>query len=257
MIVRRIAEHVKAQNWFAIAIDFLIVVVGVFIGLQVSNWNDTLADRRHANALVSRVVIDLRNEAAVIEHSQAFTSSTISHAKKALDGYQHAPELADKEFVVSAYLASDLIFPPSSRSAYEEMIATGSLDLLDNDALRVSLTSYYTKSWSVLDRQITVAGYLENIRRAIPYEIQAAIIENCYSKPTQVGTITGPPRHVACDFDLPSDVFAVTARTLRDDPELLKDLRFFINSLEDRLRFLGELETEVEALLGTTGYEVM
>ena len=29
MILRRITEHVKAQNWFAVAIDFVIVVVGV------------------------------------------------------------------------------------------------------------------------------------------------------------------------------------------------------------------------------------
>ncbi len=35
MILRRLAEHVRAQNWFAVALDFLIVVVGVFVGLQV------------------------------------------------------------------------------------------------------------------------------------------------------------------------------------------------------------------------------
>ena len=45
MILRRITEHVKTQNWFAVAIDFLIVVVGVFIGLQVANWNDARQDR--------------------------------------------------------------------------------------------------------------------------------------------------------------------------------------------------------------------
>ena len=45
MILRRITEHVKAQNWTAIALDFLIVVVGVFIGIQVSNWNDARQDR--------------------------------------------------------------------------------------------------------------------------------------------------------------------------------------------------------------------
>jgi hypothetical protein len=40
MIPRRIAEHVKAQNWFAVAIDF---VIGVFVGLQVGNWNEARA----------------------------------------------------------------------------------------------------------------------------------------------------------------------------------------------------------------------
>ena len=31
MLLRRITKHVKDQNWFAVFIDFLIVVVGVFI----------------------------------------------------------------------------------------------------------------------------------------------------------------------------------------------------------------------------------
>ena len=39
MILARVIEHVKAQNWTAVALDFFIVVMGVFIGIQVSNWN--------------------------------------------------------------------------------------------------------------------------------------------------------------------------------------------------------------------------
>ena len=37
MILRRITEHVKAQNWFAVGLDFLIVVVGVFIGVHAAS----------------------------------------------------------------------------------------------------------------------------------------------------------------------------------------------------------------------------
>ena len=39
MLLRRITKHVQNQNWFAVVIDFLIVVVGVFIGIQVANLN--------------------------------------------------------------------------------------------------------------------------------------------------------------------------------------------------------------------------
>lgn len=44
MLLRRITKHVKDQNWFAVGIDFVIVVIGVFIGIQVANWNDSRAD---------------------------------------------------------------------------------------------------------------------------------------------------------------------------------------------------------------------
>jgi len=40
MLLRSITKHVKDQNWFAVGLDFFIVVVGVFIGMQVANWND-------------------------------------------------------------------------------------------------------------------------------------------------------------------------------------------------------------------------
>jgi hypothetical protein len=45
MILRRVIAHFRKQEWTAIAIDFLIVVVGVFVGLQVSNWNEARGDR--------------------------------------------------------------------------------------------------------------------------------------------------------------------------------------------------------------------
>jgi hypothetical protein len=40
MILRSLTKHVKDQNWFAVGLDFAIVVIGVFIGIQVANWND-------------------------------------------------------------------------------------------------------------------------------------------------------------------------------------------------------------------------
>ncbi len=42
MILRRIIENVRTRDWFTVAIEFLIVVVGIFVGLEVSNWNARL-----------------------------------------------------------------------------------------------------------------------------------------------------------------------------------------------------------------------
>lgn len=40
MLLRRITQHVRDQNWIAIVLDFVIVVAGVFVGIQVANWKD-------------------------------------------------------------------------------------------------------------------------------------------------------------------------------------------------------------------------
>jgi len=39
MILHRLAEGVRAQNWFTVIVEVLIVVVGIFLGLQVDDWN--------------------------------------------------------------------------------------------------------------------------------------------------------------------------------------------------------------------------
>ena len=46
MLFRRVLQHVKEQNWTAVALDFVIVVVGGFVGLQVSNWNEAQSDKQ-------------------------------------------------------------------------------------------------------------------------------------------------------------------------------------------------------------------
>ena len=40
MILRRFTKHVIDQNWFAVGLDIIVVVVGIFLGMQVTEWND-------------------------------------------------------------------------------------------------------------------------------------------------------------------------------------------------------------------------
>jgi hypothetical protein len=59
MILRRVIAHFKKQEWTAIAIDFLIVVGGVFIGIQVSNWNAARKDESDARLFLLRLHEDI------------------------------------------------------------------------------------------------------------------------------------------------------------------------------------------------------
>ena len=45
MILRRITQHVKDQNWFAVALDFFIVLAGILIAFQITNWNEAKSER--------------------------------------------------------------------------------------------------------------------------------------------------------------------------------------------------------------------
>lgn len=45
MILRRFSQALKEQNWAAIAIEFVLLVAGVFLGIQVANWNEERSER--------------------------------------------------------------------------------------------------------------------------------------------------------------------------------------------------------------------
>jgi hypothetical protein len=45
MILRRLSKNLKEQNWTAITIEFVLLVFGVFLGIQVANWNVERSER--------------------------------------------------------------------------------------------------------------------------------------------------------------------------------------------------------------------
>ena len=65
MILRRVIEHLRKQEWTAIAIDFVIVVVGVFVGMQVTNWNEARANRGIVDRHLAEIVEDLDSHLAL------------------------------------------------------------------------------------------------------------------------------------------------------------------------------------------------
>ena len=102
MILRRITEHVKAQNWFAIALDFVIVVTGVFIGLQVSNWNDARLSQLQARNLTERLVEDLRDEAFVAQAVIRYNEDVLGNAERTLAALEGDSKPANLELLISA-----------------------------------------------------------------------------------------------------------------------------------------------------------
>src|SRR5687767_7653736 len=78
MILRRVIEHVREQNWTAIGIDFCIVVIGVFFGIQVANWNEGRRDRDRERAYLGRIAAELDESVVSIERSNALTLERIA-----------------------------------------------------------------------------------------------------------------------------------------------------------------------------------
>ena len=71
MLLRRFTKHVNEQNWFAVWLDVCVVVVGIFLGLQMSEWNqgrqDVKWEREFLQDLRGELERDLEHLNSVIE----------------------------------------------------------------------------------------------------------------------------------------------------------------------------------------------
>ena len=55
MFVRRLKASLKEQHWMTIAIELVIVIIGVFVGNQVSNWNEERLQKRETERMLEQL----------------------------------------------------------------------------------------------------------------------------------------------------------------------------------------------------------
>ena len=60
-LLGRISQHLRRQHWTAIAIEFIAVVFGVLLVLQLNNWNDDRVEAKRCVEIVSAVVTNLND----------------------------------------------------------------------------------------------------------------------------------------------------------------------------------------------------
>jgi hypothetical protein len=65
MLLRRLTKHIKEQNWFAVGVDFFIVVIGILIAFQITNWTAEQGRRQIEANYTERLHDDVDNLQAI------------------------------------------------------------------------------------------------------------------------------------------------------------------------------------------------
>ncbi len=251
MILRSVTKHVTDQNWFAVFLDLLIVVFGVFIGIQVANWNDQLAGERQAEVLMQRLVSDLSLDLENVDHLLNYQSIVKSYAVIAIDGFNEVETVDVEQFVISAYQASQVNLPYSYRGTFSEMINTGTINLVKNNPIKTKIMSYYSDDWAKRPNMVFLAPYRERIRRAIPHVIQEAIRSQCGDHFIQLKHTIQPILHSECDLPIGEDLFLTVAQTLRNNPDLLLDLHYQIAVYSTQTQNMTDTKRKIEVLINS------
>jgi hypothetical protein len=185
MILSRVIEHVRAQNWTAILLDFVIVVTGVFIGIQVSNWNAARLDDARAREFVNRLTgdfeaIDQRLQASISVFEQSLDAIDLVY-QRVENGNPPETAAEDAQFAEALRNTTTSRVPAWSSATFLEMQSAGELGLLTNPALRSALIEYdqqseiSEKGWTLLtDRQL---AYLDPIYDAVRFAPDLAAVD--------------------------------------------------------------------------------
>lgn len=144
MILRRIAEGIKNQDWFIVVIEIFVVVIGIYIGLQVDDWNKARQDRAEEMRVLQQLGIEV--EAAIEAKNNVLTTSRegegfLIEAIEIIQGDREGDDLSFEQ--CRALWRSHIINPNfNGLLTYEELALSGNLGLLSNPALRSALIAF-------------------------------------------------------------------------------------------------------------------
>jgi len=167
MILKRLSAAVAEQNWITVFLEILIVVVGIFLGLQVDDWNEVRKDRVREAEYLQRIDVELAEDITEFETAITLANRRIGDAQLIL-AVLADPTLATStptEFVRALVRAGFTFFPVVSDNTFEEIKSTGELGIIRDVALRTSVTKYYQQvrlysQWGPL-REMNQTEYLK------------------------------------------------------------------------------------------------
>lgn len=143
MRLRRVAEHLRAQNWTAVALDFVIVVVGVFVAMEVADWNAERIDRRSERAVIARLSEDFDGivafETEALARVEAAAKASEDFSKRMAEG-----TMPDDPAALRALFdpMRTVRGPAPSAATYEQLVTNGEMRLLRSERLQAALTSF-------------------------------------------------------------------------------------------------------------------
>lgn len=257
-MIKRIFRNVLRQDWTAVVIELAVVILGVFIGVQASNWNGDLETDRKAALFTSRLKADLREEAWGYEVQVGYYEQVLRNAIAAEDALAGRTALADEALLVAAYRATQYNAYIRRRATYDELTSTGEIGLIADAALReLAMRTYTADVFNEIIVNGRSSGFRVAFREAIPRDVQTMLNERCGDHIVPIGDYAAI-EHVLdypCTTTLPAASIAASVAILRADPRFAAALRlriadlgtdlgnltwYYKDDLRDRLRALAK-----------------
>ena len=250
MILRRVIQHVKHQEWTAIGIDFVIVVVGVFVGIQVSNWNEARAfdalERSHLHNLRSEIEQDIESTTA----RRNYYTGVNAAGERALAFLEKDQPCTDQcwRLLVDFFHASQWVDVGVAQTTFTEMRRIGQPR---TRTLAMAIESYYSTNVAINSVSNERPAYRTLIRGLIPVNAQQAIWADCHAAHRAIETFNND-----CPAGLPMQQAARAVEAIRANPEIVPTLTQWTSTGVPIVKYLGSQNDEARKAIAAIDREL-
>jgi hypothetical protein len=247
MAVARLGKRIREHDWFAAAIEVLIVIVGILVALQVSNWNGERQERQLARAYERRLHEELQSDLRNVVLTQEFWQKVADY-QAAASRHAETGELAGGSAwkTLLAYYQSSQLRPfELEDTTFTELRYAGELRLLSDGTLSKGLADYYRQTGTGMTGEILrhAPEYRIRIRGLVPYRVQEYIWAKCWRQREGADQ-----ELIDCASPIPEAEAAALLAGIRSDEPLLRDLRFWRAQMHVSVQILHGIESQARAL---------
>jgi len=144
MLIRRIIAHFRKQEWTAIGIDFVIVVIGVFVGIQVANWNEARLEAQREVTYLVALQGDFRAVITELEHDIARYDDIANSMTFLLEQSRMAePDASLDALNEAAGLLIAMEGTTIVSATYSNLTGSGDLAIIRSQELKNSMSSFF------------------------------------------------------------------------------------------------------------------
>jgi len=144
MILRRFMKHVTDQNWFAVGLDVIVVIVGIFLGLQVTEWNEQRAERAEEAEYLIRLHEDFTQSISVNESNVLLAYNQWEDGKKIVQILTKCQlDVKDQDMFARGIHGAGKFQPIIlNRTTIDELNSTGKFQIIQNADLRKAISTH-------------------------------------------------------------------------------------------------------------------
>jgi hypothetical protein len=246
MSLRSLATRLRERDWTAVAIEVLIVIVGVFIGLQVSNWNETRREDARGREYLQRLHSELLQDADGLTKISKFWTQVQGYGEAALAHAEDGTLRGDSAWkTLLAYHHASQVWPYRKPDVtFQEIRATGDLLLIRDAALRSRIARHYSAGGGSQVTEVLglIPRYREHVRGLVPWKIQRYIWTSCYNTDETIQSLS------ECASPVTEQEALEVLQRLRSEPGLTEELRFWMINVHSGLILMRDVQQEARAL---------